>query len=160
MIFAVDPGNVQSAYVSVPNNFAQVYGFGKIDNTVLIDMLVALPHNEDVTVAIEMIACYGQRVGREVFETCVMIGRIAQKCDELGLPYIYIFRKEEMQVLCEGQNNGDSGIRRALIERYARHDLKNGKGTKKNPDFFYGFSKDVWAAMAVAVACNELHMGK
>lgn len=50
----------------------------------------------------------------------------------------------------------DSNIRQALIDRYAKHDFKNGKGVKKNPDTFYGVSKDVWQAIAVGVTYYEL----
>lgn len=62
-----------------------------------------------------------------------------------------IFRREEKLYLCGRASAKDVNIRQALVDRYAPGQPNFGKGTKKNPGFFYGFSADMWAAMAVAV---------
>lgn len=146
-LFAIDPGNVQSAFVVVDENYAIHYK-EKNENQIVLEWMQGFHPDK---VIIEKIASYGMAVGREVFDTCIWIGRFTQAAITLGIPVEYIFRHEEKLAICHSPNAGDTNIRRALIDRFAKHDLKNGKGTKKTPDFFYGFKADIWAAFAVAV---------
>lgn len=146
-LFVIDPGNAQSAFVVVDENYT-IYYKEKNENQAVLEWMQGFHPDK---VVIEKIASYGMAVGREVFDTCIWIGRFTQAAIALGIPIEYIFRHEEKLAICHSPNAGDTNIRRALIDRFAKHDLKNGKGTKKNPDFFYGFKADIWAAFAVAV---------
>ncbi len=150
-IFVLDPGNVNSAYCVMSDDY-QLKDFGKYENRkVMQDMVDWLTRPEPPgRVVIERVASYGMAVGREVFETCEWIGRFSQEA-EYYTSVDYIYRKEEKLYICGDSRAKDANIRQALIDRFAKFDLKNGKGTKKNPDFFYGVSADVWAAIAVAV---------
>lgn len=155
IILALDPGNTQTGYAVLEMPEFRLIKFGKTDNTPLLTLVANSDVLHDVdAVAIEMVASYGMAVGREVFETCVWIGRFHQAADHPNTHYVY--RKDEKQILCGSLKAKDANIRQALIDRYAKHDLKNGKGTKANPDVFYGVSKDVWAAIAVGVTYYEL----
>ena len=103
--------------------------------------------------AIEMVAGMGMPVGQEVFDTCFWIGRFWEFATLYGVshPPQKIFRREEKLYLCGRASAKDVNIRQALVDRYAPGEPNYGKGTKKNPGFFYGFAADMWAAMAVAV---------
>lgn len=155
MILAIDPGNVLSAYVLVGDKM-QVLNKGKLANKDVEKVLykaLQIPHLE---VVCESINSYGMSVGREVFDTCKQIGRFEYMCDLARNKMHYVARKDEKLAICMSPNANDSTIRRALIDKYAKHDLKNGKGTKKNPDWFHGFSGDMWQAFAVAETYNEM----
>lgn len=149
MLIAIDPGNVESAFVRIDDQY-KLYEHEKVRNEDLLNRIYGYSRICD-RVVIERIASYGMAVGRSVFETCEWIGRFTQLAVEYMLPVDYVFRMDEKMALCRDARAGDANIRRALIDRFARHDLRTGKGTKKNPDYFYGFAKDEWAAMAVAV---------
>jgi len=153
-ILAIDPGNAESAYALLFPDYSISNGMaGKYSNGLMLKTINDFGeiHGADLTVVIEMVASYGMTVGKEVFDTCVWIGRFTQAAVAAGCPVHYIYRMEEKQHICHDSRAKDSNIRQALIDRFAKHDFKNGKGTKKNPDFFYGFSKDMWAAYAVGV---------
>lgn len=157
-VLAIDPGNVESAFCLVDSEDLRPESFDKVENKELLyrlrEFLPFNPEGPDVVV-IERVASYGMAVGKEVFQTCEWIGRFAEASERAGVPVHYILRQEEKLHICHDSRAKDGNIRRSLIDRFAIHDLKNGKGTKKNPDFFYGFRADVWAAYAVALTWIE-----
>lgn len=149
VIFAIDPGNVESGVAVVEHDgveITRVLQKCKLQNEKLLLLIDRTP--TDWAVAIEMVASYGMPVGADVFDTCVWIGRFMQAAQGRKIERIY--RKEEKLYLCGKLTAKDSNITQALVDRFAPGQANHGKGTVKNPGFFYGFSKDMWAAMAVA----------
>ena len=91
-----------------------------------------------------------------MFGTCVWIGRFIEQlsccCDIVQtLP-----RQTVKAHLCQSVRAKDSNVRQALVDRFAPGETNYGKGTKKAPGFFYGFSADIWQSFALAVTYNDL----
>jgi len=149
-ILAIDPGDVESAYVFWDGKV--IIDKGKIKNEDLLH-LINKCRVEKVEVVIEMIASYGMPVGANIFETCVWIGRFIQECTINELKYDRAFRIQIKNHICHSSKANDSNVIQALVDRFGNTNIfgKYGKGTKKNPGFFYEFSKDIWQAFAVAV---------
>ena len=155
MILAIDPGNIESGYVILDKDLRPIE-IGKIKNEEL-KYILELPSTKETIkyYAIEMIASYGMGVGQSVFETCVWIGRFIEV---IGDNYKYIYRKDEKMNLCGSMKAKDSNIVQALIDRFAPNTSNKGKGTKKEPGWFYGFKKDIWQAYAVGVTYHDMYM--
>ena len=151
MIFAIDPGNIESAFVIVTDDLSKVINKGKVYNEDLLDIIWQVDKVSHV--AIEGIQSYGMPVGKEVFETCYFIGRLQETFlrEHEKFP-LMIYRMEEKLCLCHSVKANDSNIRQALIDRFGV------VGTKKNPGFFYGFKKDIWSAMAVATTYHDKYL--
>lgn len=164
MVFAIDPGNEESAWC-IMNDQYELLDFDKQPNRDVMNTLVFRLTNSSTAVSlidnvvIERVASYGMPVGREVFETCEWIGRFSQEAEKKA-DVNYIYRRDEKLCLCFDSKAKDTNIRAALIERFAKHDLKNGRGTKKDPDYFYGVKADIWAAIAVAVTYLDMKKEK
>jgi hypothetical protein len=96
-------------------------------------------------------------IGSTTLEAIKWNGRFIQaNIDNLCRPIYNITRIEERRVICNSVKSGDTEVKHALIERFAPKDSNFGKGTKKNKGFFYGFSKDMWSAYAVATTYLDL----
>lgn len=132
ILLAIDPGSEQSAFVLYDTETKDIYDKRILDNGLLMGYMCDVDFDE---LAIEMIACYGMPVGKTVFETCVWIGRFIENAKK---PFTFIYRKDEKMFLCNSMKAKDGNIRQALI------DLLGKEKTK-------GCSKDIWAALAVAV---------
>lgn len=159
-VIAIDPGTTQSAWVIIDSETLKPEYASINDNKELRRRLYVIDDVEWRS-AIEMIASYGMPVGKEVFETAVWIGRFYEA---LHIRCIHdpelIYRREEKLHICESPKANDATIRHALIDRFAEHDFKFGRGTKKNPDWFYGFKQDMWAAYAVGLTFIETKLNK
>lgn len=161
MILAIDPGNVESGYAFL-NDDLSIVEKGKIKNEILISKLkffLLYDSKSKTKVAVEMIASYGMPVGIEVFETCLWIGRFIQEIFlTINEEPTLIYRKDEKLNLCQSMKANDATIKQALVDRFAPGEKNYGKGTKKEPGWFYGFSKDMWAAYAVGVTYYDRYI--
>jgi hypothetical protein len=162
-ILAIDPGNEYSAYVVYDTESHAIYEKGKYLNAEVLEFV------RNVTwccsyMAIEMPACYGMAVGRTVFDTCRWVGIFqSEYCiDSSYLVYRKAQNKEHgidsvCMHICKNNRAKDSNVRQAIIDRYPA--TGGGKtpqiGTKAQPGPLYGVSKDVWAALAVAITFSE-----
>ena len=166
VLLAIDPGNIQSAFCFVDIETYKPLYFAKEDNKDVMRHILDYIQGSDTAapsnvhdVAIEMVASYGMAVGKSVFDTCVSIGRFSEALERIGVKVTYVYRKDEKMCICGQMRAKDSNIRQALIDRFAKFDFKNGKGTKKEPDWFYGFKADCWSAYAVAITWIDAHKG-
>ena len=156
LIFAIDPGTEESGFALLSPNLRPVF-FGKMRNEDLIKNWLAWMDENDVyppecCAVIEMVASYGMPVGKEVFETCVWIGRFMEQISNAShcIDINRIYRKDEKMVLCGSPRANDATIRQELIDRFGP------VGTKKEPGWFYGVHKDAWAAIAVGVTFHDM----
>lgn len=154
IIRAIDPGTTQSAYVDWDGE--RIHSFGIVLNQEVRELPTA---DIDVCV-VEMVASYGMPVGADVFETCVWIGRFLEHMFSVQVDYCKIYRRDVKMHLCGTNRAKDANITAAIVDRFDpnREYGKYGKGTKPNPGMFFGFSKDVWAAFAVALTFYDTRL--
>jgi hypothetical protein len=155
-ILAVDPGTTQAGWVLYDGE--RVHSSGVEPNPL---MLERVKHwQSGVTLAIEMIASYGMPVGREVFETCVWIGRFVQAWhspDDVQL----VYRKDVKLHLCGTSKAKDPNVRQAILDLFPR--TGGGAtpqiGTKKQPGPLFGVSTHAWPALGVALVMKHRMQG-
>ena len=160
-VIAIDPGNKKSAMVIMDGETLKPLYMELMENEELQAYIKCLHFEEQDRGAIEMLQSYGNLIGRDVLETAVWVGRFYETLRrKLFFPPEYVFRMEEKLHICHSSKAGDAEIRRALIDRFCKHDFRTGRGTKGNPDFFAGIKADLWAAYAVGLTYIETKMRK
>ena len=149
MILALDPGPTETGWALYDGTRA--VGSGVMPNEELLGFLrigLAPVRSQPASIAIEMIASYGMPVGREVFDTCVWVGRYIQAWRSPEAVRL-IYRKDVKLHLCGSPRAKDANIRQALIDKLGP------QGSKKAPGPTYGVKSHAWAALAVAVTAQE-----
>ncbi|NYD39931.1 hypothetical protein [Nocardioides panaciterrulae] len=153
-ILAIDPGNIESAWVVLDADTRRPLAFAKERNEHLLDIISGTDDGPPADhYAIEMVASYGMPVGAEVFETCVWIGRFQQTIDHWSpsAPCDLVKRQPVRLHHCHSTKAKDSNVTQALVDRFAPGQPNKGKGTKAEPGWFHGFRADVWQAYALGV---------
>ncbi|MGZ7030177.1 MAG: hypothetical protein ACXVG9_12700, partial [Terriglobales bacterium] len=133
MILAIDPGTTESGWCIYDGS--RVVESGVADNQTMLNTVKVARFKLDIgLLAIEMIASYGMAVGREVFETCVWIGRF-QQAWHIPEKVELIYRRDVKLHLCGSAKAKDPNVRQALLDMFPR--TGGGKtpqiGTKSNP---------------------------
>ena len=159
MIFAIDPGNVKSAYVLYDPENHKLIEFGKIENEVLMGKLADL-RDQTEQLAIEGIQSYGMRVGQTTFDTCIWIGRYLQQWERIGGTTKIIYRREVKKCITPKVKSNDSVIRKALIKMFPAIGLDSkgspsSIGVKKSPGPLYGVTADCWSALAISLTFHK-----
>lgn len=161
-VLAIDPGPVESGWCVIDAETCEPFAFDQTPNPQLRGHILAGADRVDADhVVIEMVASYGMSVGREVFETCVWIGRLCESVRGSWTPWAepeLVYRRDVKLHHCGQTKANDANIRQALVDRFAPGQRNHGKGTKVDPGWFYGFRADVWQAYALAVlAADRMH---
>lgn len=147
-IIAIDPGTTESAVVRWDGESVSTAKI--LPNDHCLGFVRA--QNSNVLVAVEMVACYGMPVGREVFETCLLVGRIQEavfvNCLE-GVEFRLIYRRDVKLHHCQSARAKDGNVRQALIDKYG------APGTLKAKGRTYGLKSHLWSAFAIATYVTE-----
>jgi len=155
-ILAIDPGDSESAYVIYEDG--AIHAKGKINNT---DIELIIKNLFFDSFVIEVIKARGQPAGDNQFQTLVWTGMFKQmvKHKNITIPIHDIYREEIKLYLTGSTKTGDPHVRQALIELFPKEGggKKPQIGNKKNPGPLYGFVKDTWAALGVAITYDEYY---
>lgn len=163
-ILAIDPSCNESAFVLFEENTLRPIDMGFLPQDDMLNYLNKLIEKFDTEVklklAVETIQFLGGTAGSTVFRTCILVGRILERASLSGIysDIKEIYRKEEKINLCGTMRANDKRIKDALVSRFAKGVQNIGKGTKKNPGWFYGFKKDLWQAYAVGITYYDLYV--
>lgn len=134
-ILAIDPGSTESAYVEL--NGKCLRNKGKVVNdemlTLIQEWYAEDPRLDKCVMAIEMPACYGMPVGKDVFETCRWVG-IFQHA--FGIERTHLVYRKARNIedgidsvcmhLCKSTRAKDPNVRQAIIDRYGGEDKAIG----------------------------------
>jgi len=150
-IVAIDPGTKRCGAVLVC-----IDDYKPFAPTVLsFDLLTRDHHFENnirpFDMVIEKPVCQ-KWSGSDVSETAIMCGRFAH----MAYNDVYFLTRSKVKGVLGQTRGNDATVKDYLVERFAPGVRNHGKGTRKEPGWFYGFKGDAWAAYALGVAYIDM----
>lgn len=155
----IDPGTTEAGFCVYDSDKKTILDKGKMVNDKFVYHIGSLRYHHNVDVIIyEMVASYGMSVGQSVFETVLWTGRFVQASAGLECKVERLYRKDVKMQLCHSMRAKDSNIRQAILDRFPA--TGGGKtpqiGVKKQPGPLFGVSKDVWSALGLCLAYDDM----
>jgi len=151
VVLAIDPGPERSAFAVYNPLTKGLRSFAIAPNAELLAQLRSGVSVDVAAVVIEKVESFGMAVGAEVFETVFWSGRFAEAVHPV--PVERLGRRAVKTAICHSARATDANIRAALLDRYGGRE--RAVGTKRAPGPLHGVAKDVWSALALAVAWSE-----
>lgn len=157
MILAIDPGSTESGIVFIGDDYKPIF-FDILPNEKIVPTMELEIKEPRMRVVIEMIGHYGTGMpaGKDVFDTCIWIGRFIESFARMGQIVHTLPRGTVKLNLCNSAKAKDQNVIQALVDRFDREHGKYGKGTKNDPGFFYGFRDHIWQAYALGITFLDL----
>lgn len=151
-ILAIDPGTELTAFVLLEG--LTIKEAEKIPNKDMLQKILEIKsRNEETDVVIEWIESYGMAVGKEVFVTCRWCGIFEYAW---GFEKVtYVPRLKVKLALCHSPRANDSILRQRVIDIYGPGKEK-AIGKKNTPGPLYSIKADVWQALALGLAHQEI----
>lgn len=178
MILAIDPGTTRSAMVLYNPDKQLLLQHDRLDNEDMLRHLrvVRGPLVDLTRLVVEMVACYGMAVGKDIFETVFWTGRFIEAWERRGFSTDRIKRPDVKMHLCGTARAKDPHVRQACIDRFggdreAIGGIKcssckgkgwrgrgrppclacTGSGYEQPPGPLKNVATDEWSALAVAL---------
>ena len=148
-ILAIDPGPTASGYVVYVAGGAPraLRACAEASIEELLAELERYRADGGTQVVCERVSA-GRVSGKDILQTCEIVGRIIQACHTLGLPLELRYRREVLHALGVGGGaSKDSLVRGVVLELHP-----GGCGTKRAPGPLYGVSSHAWQALGLACA--------
>lgn len=189
-ILSIDPSNKASAYCVIELPTLKPIEVGFLPEEEMLNFVEDFVCASDkiVYLAVEGLQNLGQVVGQDVFNTAYLVGKILERailvprlrcetedvCDVHGTKLLELTtaapRYEDIKIILRNQEKKticgkvvkikDKDIKNALIKRFAPNVPNNGKGSKKEQGWFYGFKADIWQSYAIGITYYELYYKK
>jgi len=167
-ILAIDPGNMESAYVVWNPNTNRMVDKDWVGNKDLKNSLfVNQVRNNELNIGpvlIETVSSYGMAVGQETFDTAIWTGIFKEFFENLGHPVHLIFRMTVKMHHCHSLRKvNDAAVNKVLVDKYGQPQSKKREGLVywnddvENNGGRWDMKGDIWAAMALATYWVEPH---
>jgi len=155
-ILAIDPGSELSGWVVLNPATMRLRSFSKTPNAELLAMVRDLSPDVGAVVIENIEPRFGIHPGWETLDTARWTGRFQEAIAPMEVTLLK--RSDVLRhlgIVTHGPNRttADAGVHAALIDRFGGAGGKAAAvGVKASPGPLHGVTKDIWAALSVAVS--------